>query len=163
MENITVEKPKPSDLTKIRRILAQWTDETEVDKYAKRIENEIAGKVEFNAHYWLAKESGVPMGISGLSDPLPKIVSMARTDRPGELRILYVDAKRNGRGIGKKLVEFLEGEARKEGYTEIMARSAERYRDTAYDFYEKMGYNKVGTVYAGENRSKPMQVFRKEL
>jgi GNAT superfamily N-acetyltransferase len=150
-------------LGEIRKILAQWTDRSEVDKYVKRIQNEIAGKIEFNTRYWVARESGAPVGIVGLCDPLPQVLPFAKTNRPGKFKILYVDAEHRGKGIGKKLVDFLENEARKEGYMEVLARSAERYRDTSYGFYEKMGYKKVGTVYAAEDRSKPMQVFRKEL
>ena len=163
MTEIIIEKPTSSDLTEIRKILAQWTDKDEVLKYVTRIENEILGKIEFNTHYWVAKEAGVPVGVVGLCDPLPQVLPFAKTGRPGKFKILYVATEHQKKGIGKKLVDFLENEARKEGYTEVLARSAERYRDTAYDFYERMGYEKVGMVYAGEVRSRPMQVFRKAL
>ncbi|MGC9603140.1 MAG: GNAT family N-acetyltransferase [Minisyncoccia bacterium] len=160
---IIIDKPKLGDLGEIRKILAQWTDNPEVEKYVKRIQDEITRKIEFNTHYWVARYSGMPVGIVGLCDPLPQVLPFAKTSRPGKFKILYVDGAYRGKGIGKKLVDFLENEARKEGYAEVLARSAERYRDTSYGFYEKMGYKNVGTVYAGEDRSKPMRVFRKEL
>jgi GNAT superfamily N-acetyltransferase len=160
---IIIDKPNLGDLGEIKGILAQWTDKSEVDKYIKRIKNEIAGKIEFNTHYWVARDSGVPVGIVGLCDPLPQVLPFAKTRHPGKFKILYIDGAYRGRGIGRKLVDFLESEAKKEGYTEVLARSAEKYRDTSYGFYEKMGYKEAGTVHAGEDPSKPMRVFRKEL
>jgi GNAT superfamily N-acetyltransferase len=163
MNEIIIEKPRLGDLLELRRILTQWMEKSEVEKNITRIENEILGKIEFNARYWVARESGIPVGIVGLCDPLPQVLSFAKTSRPGKFRILYVAAERQKKGIGRKLVDFLEDEARKEGYKELLVRSAEIYRGSAYGFYEKMGYEKAGTVYAGEDREKPMQVFRKEL
>jgi hypothetical protein len=43
-----------------------------------------------------------------------------------------------------------------------LIRSAERFRDTAYVFYEKMGYSKVGMI-TSESNSEQMQVFEKKL
>jgi GNAT superfamily N-acetyltransferase len=163
MNEIIIEKPKTDDLPGVKAVLAQWTESSEVDKYVKRIEDEITGKVEFNTRYWAAKESSLVIGVTGLCDPLPKVLPFAKTDRPGELKILYVAGEHQGKGVGRKIVDFLENEARKEGYKELFARSAAVYRGSAYGFYEKMGYEKVGTVHAGEDITRPMQVFRKSL
>lgn len=163
MNEIIIKKPISDNLEEIRAILAQWTSREEVDKYIKRIRNEIDGKIEFNGQYWVALENGVTVGIVGLSDLLPQLLTFTKTKHPGKYKILYVDSKHRGKSIGEKLVTFIEQEAKRQGYTEFLVRSAEQYRDTAYGFYKKMGYQEVGTVYAGEDRSKPMQVFRKFL
>lgn len=144
----------------IETILFCWIEAKEVEKYIQRIKSEINGSVEFNLHFWAAREDGRVVGITGLCGPLPKILEFARTHKPGELKILYLDPKSRGKGIGKMLLKFVEHEAKKEGYKEILIRSAERFRDTAYIFYEKMGYAKVGVVESDSN-SEQMQLFEK--
>lgn len=159
---IKVIKPQVSDLLKIKKILAQWTKKKEVDKYIGRITNEINGKIEYNMRFWVAKEKETPIGVIGVSDLLPKILPFTRTKKPGEIKILYVDKDNCNRGIGRKLVKFLEKEAVKRGYKELLVRSAKKYKETAYGFYEKMGYLRIGSVSGGEEKSL-MQVFEKKL
>lgn len=159
---VTIAKPETKDLEKIREILGQWTEDEEVEKYIARIANEIDGKTEFNMQFWVAKEDKVVVGVVGLCNPLPKVLPLANTGNPGEIKILYIDTHRQGKGIGKLLVGYIEEEAHKQGYSELLIRSAERYRDTAYGFYEKLGYFKVGIIEGGE-RSQKMQVFSKVL
>lgn len=159
---VEVTKPILSDLDRIKEILNQWTQEEETNKYLQRIRDEIGGKTEFNQRFWVAKEDDQALGVTGLSDPLPKVIPFSKTEKPGEGKILYLDKLYRGKGIGKMLMEFIEVEARRQGYTELMLRSAERYRDTAYGFYEHAGYKKRGTV-TSEDPSKTMQVFGKVL
>jgi len=158
---LNIIKPKPGDLKQIENILTQWTEKEEVDKYIERISNEINGKTEFNMHYWVAKEDEKVLGVAGLSDPLPKTLPFAKTDRPAEIKIIYVDGESQGHGIGKSLINFLEDQAKTLGYTELMVRSANRYKFTAYGFYLKSGYEKCGIL--AEKNDQDMQVFRKKL
>ena len=96
----------------------------------ERISREINGQTEFNMQFWVAKENHTVLGIIGLADPIPKVLPLAKTQKPGELKILYVDNERI-------LVQFIEPEAAKQGYQELLIRSTERYKDTAYVFYKK--------------------------
>lgn len=158
----SIGKPTVKDLDQISKIMSNWVEKEEAEKYIGRIENEIKGKTEFNLHFWIIKEDQKVVGVTGLCDPLPKILEFAKTKNPGELKILYLESNSRGKGIGRKLLEFIENEANNKCYKEILIRSAERFRDTAYGFYEKMGYSKVGVV-TSENNSEPMQVFEKKL
>ncbi|MDD3939668.1 MAG: hypothetical protein PHF49_03405 [Patescibacteria group bacterium] len=45
--------------------------------------------------------------------------------------------------VGRKMVNFLEHEAKNQNYQELFIRSAQRYQETAYGFYEKMKYIKL--------------------
>jgi GNAT superfamily N-acetyltransferase len=159
---ILIIKPDHIDLPQIQNILSQWTEKEEVDKYVKRIENEIKGITEFNMHFWVAKENQKVLGVIGLNDPLPKSLSFAKTSKPGEIKILYVDKREQGKGIGKSLVSFVESEAKKAGYEELLIRSAKRYENTAWGFYQKMGYKMVGKI-AGSEDGEMMQVFEKKI
>ena len=159
---MVIKKPKEEDLDKIVAILSQWTKKAEVDKYLRRISNEIDGKTEFNQQFWVAKQNNQVLGVGGLADPLPKVLPLSKTKSPGEIKILYIDQRSQGQGVGRKLVTFLEEEAQNQGYTELLVRSAQKYKDTGWGFYEKIGYEKCGTVSGGEE-TELMQVFRKVL
>jgi GNAT superfamily N-acetyltransferase len=159
---IIIDKPFSEDLGRIEEILSRWTEKEEVVKYTNRIRNEINGKTEFNMHFWVAKENSIVVGIVGLSDPLPKTFPFARSGNPGEIKILYVDATARRKGVGRLMVEFVEDQARNCGHSELLVRSAERYKDTAYGFYKKMGYAKVGKLSGGD-KNNPMQVFSKTI
>jgi len=139
-------KPKIEDLEGIRKILEQWTENEEVEKYLGRIKDEINGITKFGMNFWVIKSNDLIVGVGGLADPLPVVIPLAQSGNPGEIKILYLDNEIRGKGFGKQMVEFLEKEARGQGYTELFIRSAERYKDTAYGFYEKVGYKKVGLL-----------------
>lgn len=152
-----ISKPKIKDLEMIRGIMEQWTEQEEVGKYMSRIDSEINGKVEYSMNFWVIKDEKSVIGVGGLAKPLPLILPLAKTSNPGEIKILYIDNNHRGQGVGGQMIKFLEQEARNQGYTELFVRSAERYKNTAYGFYEKMGYKKLGEL---ENK---MSVFYKTI
>lgn len=152
---MTIEKPKIEDLKMIRYILEQWTDLEEVEKYLSRIESEINGATEYSMNFFVAKDRELVVGVSGLSQPLPLILSLAKTINPGEIKIIYIDNNHRGKGLGREIINYLEQEARNQGYKELFVRSAERYKDTAYGFYKNMGYEEMHKL---ENS---MSVFHK--
>ena len=158
---IIVVKPSLEDLSRIENILTQWNIVGDVEQNVKRITNEINGKTEFNMQFWIARENDEVLGVTGLSDPLPKVIRFAKNTKPAEIKILYVDKDKQGKGIGRKLVSFVEEEARIKGYNELLVRSALIYKDTAWGFYKKMGYADVGKLEKGERE--PIQVFEKLL
>lgn len=139
----------------IRKILQQWTGQKEVEKYLSRIESEINGYTEYSMNFWVIKDKKSAIGIGGLAKPLPSILSLAKTDNPGEIKILYLENNYRGKGIGRQMINYLELEAKKQGYEELFTRSARKYKDTAYDFYRKMGYDQIHEL---ENN---MSVFHK--
>jgi len=140
---MNIEKPKAEDLETIGRILIQWTELEEVEKYLHRINSEINGQTEYFMNFWVAKEKDLVIGVGGLARPLPVILSMAKSKNPGEIKILYIDNNYRGKGVGKEVINFLENEAKNQNYKELFIRSAKRYQNTAYGFYEKMGYAKL--------------------
>ncbi|MFZ4631804.1 MAG: GNAT family N-acetyltransferase [Patescibacteria group bacterium] len=150
-----IEKPKIEDLKAIAQILEQWTEKEEVEKYLSRIESEINGYTEYSMNFWVVKDGKFVIGVGGLAEPLPKILSLSKSKKPGEIKILYINSIHQSKGAGRQMVEFLEQEARNQGYTELFIRSAERYKDTAYGFYKNMGYEAIGKT---ENN---MKIFSK--
>ncbi len=154
---MNIRKPQKNDIEAIKKILSQWTEAEEVEKYAERILNELNNKIEFNTRFWVITDNDIPIGIGGISDPLPKVKHLSKGNNPIEIKILYLDNNSRGKGAGKKLLQFIENILSKGNYDEIIVRSAERYKDTAYGFYEKFGYKLVD--YIDNN----MAVFTKNL
>lgn len=152
-----IEKPKIEDLKMIGYILEQWTEPEEVEKYLSRIESEINGHTEYSMNFWAIKDEKLVIGIGGLAKPLPLILPLAKTNNPGEVKILYIDNDHRGKGVGRRMINYLEQEARTQGYRELFIRSALIYKNTAYDFYKKMGYEELGKL------KDDMSVFHKTL
>ncbi len=153
--------PAIVDLLAIENILKQWMDAEEVEKYVGRITSYINGQTEYNMVFWVIKQNNHVIGVGGLADPLPSIVSYAETSNPGELKILYLDNNSRGKGLGAKFLTFLEDEAAKRNYSELLVRSAEQYRETAFEFYKKMEYIDLGQIH--NSLEKPMELFKKVL
>lgn len=64
-------------------------------------------------------------------------------NRRVKMRQVAVDEKIQGKGVGKKLVEFSEQFAFEKGYSEIILNA----RDTAVQFYLKLGYEVIGEMF----------------
>lgn len=152
---MNIDKPKIGYIKAIKKILAQWTNQEEVDKYITRIQNEIKGISQFGMQFWVIRDQNEVIGVGGLADILPKISEYSQTSHPCEIKILYLDKTERGKGFGKIFLEFLEKTAKDIGKEEILIRSALLHQDTAWGFYEKHGYKKCGTI------DNDMAVFRK--
>jgi predicted GNAT family N-acyltransferase len=70
---------------------------------------------------------------------------LLRTNSPEQvqMRQVAVDPAVHGRGVGRRLVEEFERRARGQGAREIVMDA----RETARPFYEKLGYQTIGSVY----------------
>ena len=63
----------------------------------------------------------------------------------GQIRFMGVVEKHRKNGVGKMLLDFLEGEAKKMGLEKIFLNS----RDEALFFYSKCGYKAEGKPFTG--------------
>lgn len=157
-DKVVIMKPVRKELPMIKAILAQWTDIDEADKYIERMKDEIEGSTRYNMKFWVIKEDGKVIGVSGIGDPYPKLSKYAKTDNPGLIKILYLDHRYRGKGHGKALLNEMIAKARHSGYSEILIGSHSRYKTTAYDFYLKMGFEVVGRN-KGKQKDDYMEVF----
>jgi len=83
----------------------------------------------------------------------------ASTARPVEMINAYVDSlHRQGRGVGTALVRELERLARASGYTEMMLNSGPRYRQSGWEFFDRLGYERRGLAHDlyGEGQHAPV-------
>ena len=74
-----------------------------------------------------------------------------------QLQQMAVDPGLQKHGIGTKLIEFAENEARKAGFCKIFLHA----RKTAIGFYERLGYSVMGEEF--EEVSIPHFMMKKEL
>jgi GNAT superfamily N-acetyltransferase len=75
------------------------------------------------------------------------------------INILYILQEHRRRGLGTRLVRFLESEVSKAGFRRVMTSSLSN--EQGQHFWRKMGYKDVGGVLLADE---PLEVFfRKEL
>ena len=74
-----------------------------------------------------------------------------------QLQQMAVDPGLQKHGIGTKLIEFAENEARKAGFSKVFLHA----RKTAIGFYERLGYSVMGEEF--EEVSIPHFMMKKEL
>lgn len=158
----TVRELRSEDLPILKPILEQWirNSETkelltnEVEETLRTVEESLSGQ---NDRSYIVAEGvdGQIAGIVGIKSPDIEMKKFARTENPVELVNFFV--KDRGKGTGQILERSLRERIGTEGYTEIILNSGPRYKDTAWDFYDKL-YDRVGVAkeYYGPGRDAPV-------
>ncbi len=81
------------------------------------------------------------------TDDEEKIIGIARlqfnSDTEAQIRYMAVIESYGGRGIGRALINVLEQRAKNSSHTKIILDA----RETAVDFYKKLGYNVIKKSY----------------
>ncbi|MEI6039844.1 MAG: GNAT family N-acetyltransferase [Candidatus Berkelbacteria bacterium] len=155
-----------SDLIDIKSILETWikdriTSSPLLDEVEETLQNMRASIDKSNSRvYLVAEEGGLVVGVIGFKNPDQKMIAFARTSNPAELINAYVRIdERGGRGIGRALVDLLENEAIKQGFTEIILNSGPRFKETGWGFYDKLpNYERIGIAenYYGQGADAPV-------
>ncbi len=151
--NIVIRSSEISDLVSIRKILeGNWiginglVQDDEIEYILKLIENSINktdNAIKFKEHYIVADIGKEIVGILGYRKLFYKFRSFAKTDNPIELHILFILKDRIKNGIGTALIDNLVNMAPDEGYSEIIVKSSDRWKNS-WDFYDKIGFERVG-------------------
>lgn len=170
-----VRELRHSDFRQLLNILSTWVRDRntkqvlfdEIDDDLKVMEESL----DFggNGHkFFVAVSSdlsGSVLGVVGYRKPDTRMIPYTTTKNAIELINCYVSIDdRKGRGVGTKLVERVEEDARENGYTEIILNSGPRYEKTGWGFYDKLsGYERIAVAknYYGEGGD--AVVWRKEL
>ena len=160
---------KLNDIGQLRPILETWIRwegqiiKIEVEEVLKLVAESIEGK---NDNHFLVAETvdKEVIGMIGFKPPEKRMLPFSKTDKPVELINAYVAKKhRGGKGVGRALVNRLEQEAIKAGGEEVILNSGPRYKNSGWGFYDRIGYENIGTArhYYGAGFHAP--VWRKEL
>jgi putative acetyltransferase len=84
-------------------------------------------------------EWGGRLWVAQLSDRVEGCVGLSVHEAVAELKHLYVSRSTRGRGLGNRLCELVEEEARRRGHQRIELWTDTRFRD-AHRLYERRGY-----------------------
>jgi len=79
--------------------------------------------------------------------------------KSAQLRQVAVAPEFRGRGVGRALVQELESWARGAGFVEVWLNA----RDSAFEFYERLGYEYTGELFTSELTGIPHRRMRKLL
>lgn len=157
---MVLRKPKAEDLKAIYEIISEWNESPYVDELYQYIETEISHPLEYNLQFFVLEDADAVVGVGGIADPIPDMMHFATRKKPGTIKSLYVKNEQRGKGYGKMLLTGLEQKLKSDGYDEIILRSDEKFKSTAWDFYVKMGYEALGTMPSKDGTTE-MAVFRK--
>ena len=92
----------------------------------------------------LAKDKDdIHIGVFGEEEIFASLILTDHGDHSIKMRQVVVDDRHQGQGIGKKLVQYADSYAREKGYRLIHCHA----RDTAKQFYLKLGYKVVGDEF----------------
>ena len=134
----TIKKVNAADYTEEQ--IRAWAPTNKTNKYEQMIQE--------GRKIWVAVEDSEIVGMATLKT------------HKNEVGGFYIKHNRIGTGIGKKLNERIEKEAKKEGINELKLWST----TTAALFYQKRGYKKIRNSYVEMNNVKvPVVIMKKKL
>jgi len=155
-----------ADLPAIERILEIWIRDspsspaldTEIAEYRARMAGSLSGD---NGYRYLVAitEDGRIVGVVGMRPPSSEMLAFAASERPAEMINAYVETRhRKGSGVGSALVRELERLARDSGSTEMILNSGPRYRNSGWEFFDRLGYTRRGLArdLYGEGQHAPV-------
>jgi len=153
--NIKIRDVKVSDLDFVKKIYSvHWTnangnsDLNEVEYALGLVRdsiNKTGDSIKFNEHYIVADIDGEVVGVLGYKKLFAKFLHFAKTSKPIELSNLFVAADKIKTGVGRTLVGELIKRAKDDGYSELVVRSANRWKNS-WQFYDKLGFERVGML-----------------
>ena len=108
---------------------------------------DAAGLAAAGVRFWVARQAEQAVGCCALVPLSPGT---------GEIKRLYVDEAARGQGLGKRLLDTLEGTARAEGMTALLL-EAGIHQPQALGLYRKRGYVRRGPF--GNHRDDPLSIF----
>jgi predicted N-acetyltransferase YhbS len=157
-----------NDVPEVKKILEHWLRDEGLIAHDE-VEEDLSDMMrslepESDIDMLIAEENGQVIGMMGLSIP-PKdaLMQYAKTDYPSELRIAYVDPKRQGGyGVGTALLYENIRLARTKGRKELLLESGPRHKETGYPFYDKQpGLEREGVLKDFYGPGLDSQVWRK--
>ena len=96
--------------------------------------SEITDDEDACVHAMVCDDAGEVLGVARLQFNSPTVT---------QVRCVAVDTKAQGKGIGKKLMLYLESVARERGATELVLDA----RENAVEFYKSLGYEIIEKSY----------------
>lgn len=156
-----IRKPQITDIDPIKALLVQWNDLHYVEKYLPFIENYCNDKeLGLYMEFFVLEDNNKIVGFAALSDINETVKELVQTSNPIELKMLYLDNAERGKGYGKLLLSYLENLVKERRKGEMIIRSSDQFKETAWEFYKKMGFPQIALFPATPEKTETA-VFHK--
>ena len=147
--NLNISPITSEDLPSVANILSQSFSDTEDIQYMiNLIKDSLSDTPQYPGEFYVVAkdDKGTVVGFLGYRDAATKLKQFSTGNKSIEIYSLFVDINARQKGIGRSLVKFLEEYAVGNGYDEIIVKSADKFKETGWIFYEKIGFTLAGTV-----------------
>lgn len=140
--SVTVREAQRQDAAAVAALLGELDYPSSLDQARERLE-----RIKQDPSTWVvvAEVDGKIAGLAALH--VQNLVE--RDDLGCELAAMVVEERYRRRGVGVRLMEVIEEEARSRGCVNLVLNTAHRRAD-AHAFYEALGYEHTGRRYAKE-------------
>ena len=137
-----IRKATQKDARKISKLAINSIAKIKSDKYSKK---QI--KVWMNMNIVSDVKTWFKVREVFVAEDKGKIIGTVSLNK-NKFSRFFVKHNLQGKGIGKKLLKFIENRVKKKGYKKIWMTSV----PSAYNFYKKLGYKPKGKVILYSNR-----------
>jgi len=135
-----VREVRVADARRIAELLGQLGYPTDEDAVGRRLERLERSETDAT---WVAEADGELVGLVGIH--VSQV--LAYDGDAAKVSEIVVDDRYRRRGIGARLMEVAEGEARRRGCVVLFLTTAERRKD-AHAFYRSLGFEETGRRFA---------------
>ena len=154
LHEVHVRQMTAEDVLKIGPVLKQWVRDpesgqiikNEVEEIKKNMIDSVTGTSSERQYLIAEGVDGEPVGVMGMAFPSDEMKAFAQTEHPIEIVNAFVSDKVRGKGIGGQLLENVFAISKYIGATEVIVNSGPRYKDSAWDFYDKKFNGRVTTL-----------------
>lgn len=147
--NLHISPITTEDVPSVANILSQSYSDTENVQYIiNLIKDSLSDTPQYPGEFYIvAKDNkGAVVGFLGYRDVTTRLKQFSTGNKPIEIYSLFVDMHARQKGIGRSLVKFLEEYAVTNDYNEVLVKSADKFKEAGWIFYEKIGFTLAGTV-----------------
>ncbi len=141
-------------------LLAAYDDHVKVEFEYVEVLTDVAGR-DRDAEVWVAVDGTDVLGTVTICPPGSPYREIGRDDE-GEFRMLAVDPRARGRGVGRLLTELVVDDARRRGLGAVVLSSTPTMT-AAHRLYESMGFTRLPDRDWAPNAYVDLLAYRLEL
>jgi GNAT superfamily N-acetyltransferase len=135
-----IREVRVADARRIAELLGQLGYPADEDAVGRRLERLECSEADAT---WVAEDGGELVGLVGIH--VSQV--LAYDGDAAKVSEIVVDDRYRRRGIGARLMEVAEDEARRRGCVVLFLTTAERRKD-AHAFYRRLGFEETGRRFA---------------
>ncbi len=154
LQETTVRQMTAEDVVKTGPVLEQWVRDAEsgqiisdeIAEIQKNMEDSVTGASSDKQYLVAENTEGEVIGVMGMAFPSAEMTEVAQSEHPVEIINAFVSGEALGQGVGGKLLENVFAVSKFIGATEVIVNSGPRYKDSAWNFYDKKFNGRLTTL-----------------